>query len=175
MSADTSNVAPNALPVIQEAIPGELLARPQWVAWEWKWVGGRFTKVPRNPVTGRHASANDPATWATFDAAFAFAQCQRLPGVGFVVTEDDPYIGIDLDKCRNPDSGAIAPWAAAIINRFNTYTEITPSGCGVRLWITTRDGVLPSGAHGRRKGPIEIYGAGRYFTVTGQQLRGGGQ
>lgn len=83
--------------------------------------------------------------------------------MGYVLSPNDPYVGIDLDKCRDPHSGRIEPWAKAIVKRLDSYTEISPSGTGLRIFIR---GTLP--AHGRRKGHIEIYSQARFLTITGQ-------
>jgi putative DNA primase/helicase len=163
-----SNEKPSSVPIHPDGIPSELRERPQWVAWGWEQKEDRWTKVPVNPLTGRRASSTDPSSWSSFDETYAFAQREGLAGIGFVVTPNDPFVGIDLDHCRNPQTGEIDFWAQEIINRFASYTEVTPSGTGVRIWITTRDGLLPGREKGRRKGPIEIYARDRYFTVTGQ-------
>ena len=60
-----------------------------------------------------------------------------------MVTRDDPYVGIDLDDCRNPETGEIAAWAQEIIDRFDSYTEVSPTGTGVRILIRTATGLLP--------------------------------
>jgi putative DNA primase/helicase len=56
-------------------------------------------------------------------------------GIGLVLTEDDPYAAGDLDHCRDPQSGEIQPWAQAIVNRLQSYTEISPSGTGLRILL----------------------------------------
>jgi putative DNA primase/helicase len=89
-----------------------------------------------------------------------------VAGVGFVFTKDDPYAGIDLDHCRNPETGEIAPWAQAIVDYLSSYTEVSPSGTGVKIFVR---GALPAGAH---KSAIEAYDSGRYFTVTGLHVAG---
>lgn len=66
---------------------------------------------------------------------------------------------------QNPDTGAIEPWAQEIIDRFSSYTEASPSGTGVHIIAR---GTLPDG--GRKKGDLEIYGEGRYFTATGDAI-----
>jgi hypothetical protein len=71
---------------------------------------------------------------------------------------------VDLDGCRDPHSGRIEPWAKAIIRRLNSYTEISPSGTGLRIFIR---GELPP--YGRRKGHIEIYSHARFLTITGDR------
>jgi primase-polymerase (primpol)-like protein len=83
-----------------------------------------------------------------------------------VFSSGDPYTGIDLDDCRNPETGAIAPWARRIIDRVQEgYIETSPSGTGVHILVegTVRDG-------GMRKGPIEMYSRERFFTITGEVL-----
>ena len=47
-------------------------------------------------------------------------------GIGFMFSKDDPYFGIDLDGCRNPETGELEPpGPAEIVERFGTYTEVT--------------------------------------------------
>jgi hypothetical protein len=60
----------------------------RWVAWDYFWKVGRWTKPPFDPRTGRYASVSDPATWETFDEALAGMQRQELAGVGLVITEN---------------------------------------------------------------------------------------
>ena len=97
-------------------IPTELKALNQWVAWRREQRGGRSTKVPINPITGALASTTDPATWGAYGQAVLAAELETAGacGIGFVFTDSDPYCGADIDKCRDPDTGAIAPWAAAM-------------------------------------------------------------
>src|SRR5262249_53638709 len=76
-------------------------------------------------------------------------------------------IAIDLDYCRDPETGIIALWAQEIIHNINSYAEVSPSGEGVRIFLF---GILPP--TGRKKGDYENYQTGRYVTVTGQHLEG---
>lgn len=147
--------------------PVELTSRPQWVGWQLVSRDGepKPTKVPYNARSGRKASTTDPTTWSTFEDACAYCDREHMSGVGYVLAPDDPYVGVDLDGCRDPDSGRIEPWAKAIMNRLNSYTEISPSGTGLRIFIR---GTLP--AHGRRKGKIEIYSQARFLTITGDRI-----
>jgi putative DNA primase/helicase len=166
----TTSPPPPTRPVNVAGIPAELGALPQWVCWKWAWVDGRWTKIPVNPKTGGRASTTAPATWSPLEAAIASMERHHLPGIGFVLTPHDPFVGIDLDHCRDPQTGDIAAWARQIVDTFDSLTEITPSETGLRIWIMTHDGLLPEGVNGRRKGQVEIYGAGRFFTVTGHRL-----
>lgn len=146
-------------------IPAELKERRQWLMWRWETVGGeKATKVPYR-VDGRRASSTNPATWTDFETAASRFGRGGFDGTGFAVTKDDPFTGIDLDDCVNPDTGKIAPKAAELVRRFDSYTEITPSGEGLRIWIK---GVKPAGRCS--KPGVEIYDTARYFTVAGRML-----
>jgi hypothetical protein len=165
------------------SIPAALKALPQWVLWRGvdsinKQTGEvKLTKIPIHPHTDAKASTTDPTTWGSFDdcvAALPAAlkawqrespQDYRGGGIGFVFTPDDPYSGIDLDSCRDPETGAIEPWAQEILDAFPTYEEVTPSRTGLHILA---QGILPPG--GRKKGHIEMYSEGRFFTMTGWQL-----
>jgi hypothetical protein len=151
-----------------ESVPATLRGMKRWVAWRVlppKKAGDKFGKRPVNPHSGKPASTTDEATWGTFDEAVARMQKDALAGVGFVFVAKDGNVGIDLDHCRNPDTGEIAPWAAAIIKQVATYSEVSPSGTGVHL---IGRGTLPPGS--RRKGDVEMYCEGRFFTMTGAVL-----
>ena len=72
-------------------------------------------------------------TWRTFEEAVQALESGRYDGIGFVFCSADPFAGIDLDGCRNPESGEISPWARKIISSVKEgYVEISPSGLGVR-------------------------------------------
>lgn len=142
-------------------IPHDLKSLPQWVGWRIETRGGKATKVPVDPRTGRLASSTDSKTWGTFEEAFAGTVTQ-WDGVGFVFTADDPYCGIDLDDVINPATGELDPDAAKTVDRFASYAELSPSKTGVHIVIK---GKLPPG--GRKRGDRECYDAGRFFTVTG--------
>ncbi|MFH1950096.1 MAG: hypothetical protein ABIL06_00620, partial [Pseudomonadota bacterium] len=104
-----------------EQIPGELKDPDQWVLWKWEERDGKPTKPPYDPKTGKRASHTDPSTWGTFEDAVKALQ-KGFDGIGFVFTEKDPFCGIDLDDCRDPVSGEIAPWAVKLIKEFDSYT-----------------------------------------------------
>jgi len=87
--------------------------------------------------------------------------------VGFVFTPEDDFAGVDLDGCLNPVTDEIEAWTQGIIEELNSYTEISPSGMG--LHILVRAQLSPER---NRKGRIEVYDRGRYFTVTGWHLAG---
>src|SRR5262245_31271452 len=91
------------------AVPLELRARPQWVGWRYERRNGTQTKIPINARTGREAKSNDPKTWSTFDEALAAVERFDCAGVGFVFSADDDFFGVDLDGCRDRDTGELTP------------------------------------------------------------------
>ena len=149
-------------------VPKELAITPQWVSWSGTLgPNGKISKIPINPWSGKNAEINTPDTWGTFDQAVKFSWDNNLPGIGFVFTKNDDFVGIDLDDCFDPDTGSTTSEAQEIINHLDTYTEISPSGRGVHI---IAKGALPPGS--RKAGKVEIYDARRFFTITGKTLNG---
>jgi hypothetical protein len=153
-------------------VPDDLSERNQWVLWQYEERDGRATKVPYR-LGHRRASSTDPRTWASFEAVTDEWRLtpSRYAGLGFVFSADDPFCGIDLDDCLEAD-GALKPWASGIVERFSdTYTEISPSGAGIKIWAR---GSIPANLAGVkvRDGQIELYDHARYFAVTGLIFRG---
>jgi primase-polymerase (primpol)-like protein len=141
----------------------ELQQHSQWVAWKYVVKNGRQTKPPVNPHTGEGANHSNPRTWGTYQEAMAYAKAHNLPGVGYVMTDDDDLTGVDLDHCRDADFGHLEPWAEEIIRLSETYAEVSPSGTGVRLiWRGKIDQTVKCGQRN-----VEIYKSQRYLTITG--------
>ena len=148
-------------------IPEQLTERAQWVVWREHERDGKTTKVLYQPAhPQRKAAVNNPETWASFDDALkAYENAKnKLNGIGFVFTDDDPFVGIDLDKCIDED-GNLSEKADDIVRRMRSYTEVSPSGRGIHIIV---NGTL-KGLEGSRRDGVEMYESGRYFTVTGDR------
>jgi putative DNA primase/helicase len=161
-------------------IPQEMKDRRQWVCWRYEERDGKKTKVPINARTGKLASSTNPKTWNSFNVAVrrynksanyepisAPEANDLVDGIGFVFNND--YIGVDLDHILTEVDGTPAwkPWAQDILkNCPDTYAEYSPSGEGLHVIFRGR---LPGKGLSKNvaDGKIEIYSAGRYFTVTG--------
>jgi putative DNA primase/helicase len=160
---------------ITENIPEQLTERPQWVLWRYEERDGKLTKVPYTD-TGHRASSVDLLTWTTCAMAVAAYERGDYDGIGFVFSSADPFVGIDLDHCRNAETGEISPWAQKIISRVREgYVELSPSGKGIHIIV---QGAVRDGGRSRRKvrvgdevvGEIEMYSRERFFTITGEIL-----
>ncbi len=135
--------------------------------WRLIYDGQRWTKVPFDPRTGQRASCADPATWAPFEDAVTGYRRGGYDGIGLQLAR--PFVGVDLDGCRHPDTGQLTPWAVDVVRELATYTEISPSERGLHLLAT---GTLPGGWRRLSDPHIEAYDSGRFFTVSGQHLAG---
>jgi putative DNA primase/helicase len=125
------------------------------------------------------ASTTNPEHWKSYSEAEEATLLGSYDGIGFVFKKGGGIVGIDLDGCRNPETGKIASWALEIIRHFNSYTEISPSGSGIHIFVR---GNLRADVSGWKKSldvpeivpgkkpAIEIYQHSRFFTFTGQEV-----
>ena len=153
---------------MDDAIPEDLKLVDQWVLWKYESRNGsgKPTKVPYQ-TNGQRASSTDPSTWDDYHTA---ASCVdesdgMYAGVGFVVTDSDDFVGIDLDHCFDPETGTLTDHAVDIIRKCNSYTEISPSGEGIRI-ICRSHNIVPAA----RSPVVEIYPSKRFLTITGNVL-----
>jgi primase-polymerase (primpol)-like protein len=146
-----------------DGIPGYLKERPQWVVWRYDERDGKPTKVLYSSSSFERASSTDLMTWGTFDDALAATLVGNFAGIGFVFCSADPFVGIDFDKCRNPDTGEITANVSSFLERLSkkAYLEVSPSGTG--LHVITR-GKFKGG---KRRDKVEMYGQDHFFTITG--------
>ena len=133
----------------------ELQSFPMWVNYIRIWnptKGGRggYDKPPINPQTLKDGKVNDLKACTTYDKAAANigktathrdtkhldAQGNApiitapVEGVGLVLAGG--YCGIDLDNVLD-EAGNLMQWARKIVERLDTYSEISPSGRGLHL------------------------------------------
>jgi hypothetical protein len=174
-------------------IPDDLVTLPRWILWDLTpTAGGRPTKRPRG------STRRGP--WLTLDAALTEwrgsgagwtpgVASTTEHGVGLVMTDGITLPGgghvfcLDLDGCRVPESGELAPWALEVVRTFRSYTEPSPSGTGLRIigytsqelpTLRVIDVGVPVVAGDHRRAEIQLFGSGgaTYVTVTGRPLPG---
>jgi hypothetical protein len=154
-------------------------------------------KVPYNPHTLKMASVTNPKAWGTL--ADAQQASERLlaggikGGTGIILgplagSAKVRLCGIDLDSCLD-DQGEPIGWAKKVVERFASYTEISPSGSGLKVFFlvtsddieTVRKIMGKSSSGGPRSQirwtrgkheEIALDLGKRYYTVTGSLLNG---
>ena len=167
------------MPINVDAIPAELRASNQWVLWRYEDREGKPTKVPFNR-NGAQAKSNNPATWGSFNEVLGKFERGGFEGIGYVFSPEDDFFGIDLDACRNAETGELTTWASEIIGAVGSYTEVSPSGYGVKL---VARGKLPAGSRNVKKlkdvptfstkaPEIAIFDQKRFWCLTGHRLPG---
>jgi len=140
-----------------DTIPNELKQRKQWVLWKYEMnKNGKMTKIPYNAKTHKKADSTDSYTWCDFNTTLsAYAIREEYSGIGFVMTGKEGIIGIDVDGRIEKD----------LIEMFDSYAELTPSGNGCRIFIKGNVDLYV-----KNVANYEVYNNQRFFTVTGNVL-----
>ena len=141
-----------------DRFPSRLMEHDHWLVTQ--------DKKPVVPSSGWQESVNQ--------LAFTEAQdrVKQLGGtVAFCFTEGGPFIGFDLDYVTV--DGEFTEEARTIVQRLDSYTEVSSSGTGLHV-IAEGD---HSDDHKHRgdlseAGHLEVYDAGQYFALTGEEYDG---
>lgn len=151
--------------ILPHHIPLQLKELHQWVCWRYTHkADGSLTKTPLNPNAPGNASSTAESTWGSYEQCRKLAQEKFGHGIGFVFKEGGGYVGVDLDDCLDGEGLLRTPeadWVAAL----NSYTEVSPSGKGVKIIFK---GKLPPHMPRHSWGGNGIYESGRFFTITGE-------
>lgn len=174
-------------------IPNEMKGYRQWVVWRLEWHRDDLnhekkpTKIPYS-LNGNLADVTNHNTWHSFDELSWAKLTSNNPvnpdapvsetgfsGIGFVLTENDPYAFIDLDDTHSeepdlsPEIKAFREEALArqvkIFQEFDSYSERSPSRTGLHIIVK---GSVPKG---RRRAFVELYSDKRYMTMTGDVFK----
>lgn len=166
---------PVPLKVLPDNIPDELKALDAWLSWAYELREDqkgekKWTKPPYNARTKKYGSTNREDSWSTFAAAVsAYTDDYGLlmDGIGIRVTSG--YAAVDLDHCFDPETKVVEDWAQSIITLLDSYTELSPSGTGLRIFVKADS---PKGR--KKKGNVELYDqkSPRFVTMTGHHLEG---
>lgn len=134
-----------------------------------RWIVWRPIEQKKIPVG---ADGRALRAWKSEPLSFedACERAARFEDAGLGLLHGEGVGGIDLDDCRSPD-GAIDPRALVVVERAAAYTEVSPSGKGLKIF-------------GKSSGWLEMNfsDASRvstalkpdlYFAVTGRTFREG--
>jgi replicative DNA helicase len=146
-----------------KSIPEALRQCDSWVLWK----RSDPEKALFDAKTGRHASVSDPSTWSRFSTVSMAANANPEEiGLGFVFSEGDGLVGIDLDHVYK--DGELTPEARHVVDTLDSYTEISPSGDGIHMIARGRI----RKAHKPNDHFAEMYQTGRFFRLTGNVFEG---
>lgn len=167
---DESKFDTGYLQVTLGNIPPQLKGWKQWVFWrgvKHDESDKKPTKIPFN-ATGA-AKSNDRTTWMPFVAMQTWMQ-RKMDGIAFVLSDDDPFSMIDIDGCVENEN--VSEFARKVIEYFDSYTELSPSGTGVRIFVEGKiDAAIKHPRVNDKTLPLEIYSRSRVATVTGHVIR----
>ena len=150
---------------LEKHVPAELRAIPNWLGWKHESRDGKRTKVPMSAHRNRNGRVDDPSTWGTFAQACVAVRRFNLAGLAFVMRKRDGLTAVDLDHCRDAASGHITTDALRIVLALCSYTEVSPSGTGLRIFVrATLPLRRPAG------GNVEMYDDLHAMSVTGDHL-----
>ena len=143
----------------------------QWVCWRYNPAGTGDTPESRPycPNNGRKANLNDPGSWGTLREANDAMEKNGYAGVGYVFAKEDPYIGIEIEHCYDPESDTFSDLAQAIMRRQPTYAEFLPSGTGIHMIFA---GEKPARGCQNYNDGIRMVVSGQYFAMTGNRVPG---
>lgn len=158
--------------IIPTAPPKLLMDAPAWVLWALEPNPDRPEKPQKVPYYartqrkrhGKQGTPEDLAELVTFDrAARALERFPgRFRGVGFVPRPEWGVSAIDFDDCLM--DGRIAPEVERAIA--GTYSEISPSGRGIRAFVRGQVPAIKSLARPGQFG-VETFVDWGYVTFTG--------
>ena len=146
-------------------IPALLKQRPNWVVWGLPDAPPKAPFEPRGLLHNRQipAKAGQPETWGRYHQASECVRRGLAQGIGYEFDGSGIY-GVDLDHVLD-EAGVLMPQAREIVESLASYTEASPSGAGLHIFVLAPGADITR--HRKKDGFVEIYGDKRYFTVTG--------
>ena len=150
-------------------LPAELRRNGLFCLWKRENIKGRQTKMPYK-TNGYRARSTEKADFVDFNTAMRYVKNYNGIGLGIF----DGFCAVDVDHCVK--DGELSELATEIVNTFNSYTEYSPSGEGVRI-IFKAQGIEYNKKRyyiNNHKLGLEIYVSGctsKYVTLTGNVIR----
>ena len=157
-------------------MPGYLRENGRFCLWKYEDRGRRKTKVPYNPrQTRSHAASDRQETFVPWSDIVEIWQQEQesFDGIGVGVFGD--LCAIDIDHCIDQD-GKLSEMATDIADTLCCYTEISPSGEGIRIFCRVSEGFCYDKDKyyiNSRAAGLEVYIAGmtkKFLTFTGNTL-----
>lgn len=150
-------------------LPAELKEKGSFCLWKREKQKDRLTKVPYK-YNGYRARSTEKADFVGFETAMKYVR--NFNGIGLGIF--DGYCAVDIDHCVK--DGELSDLANEIVNTFNSYTEFSPSGEGVRIIFKAYGVDYDKQRYyiNNHKLGLEIYVSGctnKYVTLTGNVIK----
>lgn len=132
-------------------------------------ANGKTTKLPVRHDTLTVGDAHDPAAWTNYDTAANVARALGPShGVGFVLTDTDPFWCLDIDNCATP-AGGWSELAHSLCQQLpGCVIEVSLSGRGIHVW--GRRSVMPAHSSKNIARGIELYSSRRFIALGSQRV-----
>ena len=163
---------PPVAPPVWDSVPATLATRQQWLLWKFEAKEGQAKpgKIPYYVAGGRRTGGQgedrDRQRLATLAVARKAYERGGWHGVGFAFLPDDGLIGIDLDGQLGTD-GQWSERCRNIVAACDSFTEISPSGKGVHIFVEGQTTTNKSNDIG-----VEVFAGRQFFTFTANRFPG---
>ena len=153
--------------------PEALRGLPAWVRWEFEYHDDlpKPLKMPYYAKSGRvrrkHGTPRDREQLVNFHEAMNACEGHPFKGVGFAPMLEWGIVPLDFDACID-EEGNIDPLVLKLVS--GTYAEYSPSGKGIRAFVT---GYVPriKDVASQDKFGIETFHDSGYVTFTGRVIQ----
>lgn len=95
----------------------------------------RQQKIPINPYTLEWSQPNNPDTFSDFNTAYNQLYCNDDIYIGLGIRLSNNLCCIDLDHCLEEIGSPQYNQAMEIVDKFNSYTEVSLSGTGLHIFF----------------------------------------
>lgn len=151
-----------------EQLPNSLKVNGVFCMWKYEMRNGKKSKVPYQ-ANGYRAKSNDIDCFTTFYRAIN--AIDNFDGIGLGVFNE--YSAVDIDHCV--EDGRISTAAQDIIDTLQSYTELSPSGTGIRIIFKVSNIAFDKTKYyiNNHNIGLEIYISGttsKFVTLTGRAL-----
>ena len=155
-----------------EKLSDQLKKDGRFCLWKYEERNGRMTKVPYQ-TNGKRASSADKNTFSDF--RMIIDAMDGYDGIGMGAFDD--FCMVNIDHCVS--GGKLTQMAEDIVEKMDSYTEISPSGRGVRIVCKASYLSYDTDRYyiNNQKLGLEIYAAGvtrKFCTMTGKVIRNRG-
>ena len=144
------------------SVPGDMKKYKQWIYFKKILISDKhgekkIIKLPVSPVTLESKGWNNEDRWTNFDTALEGLERSDCHGLAFVLSENDPFVCIDLDDIHESKRDDI-------IDDFSpTYIEKSLSGKGYHIFVK---GTIKKDFN-NQDAKVEMYSKNKCISMTG--------